>query len=733
MRRQKTRLALALALTAGLMVVPTMDSALAYERPIYEDTPEYNDDHYVVSPHRDQSNPHLKTIYEAPYESKGLTPVELTLEEGGSPLVLFADGEPQVEIITITSNPYYLECATLVKEHLDLATGGAFEIVADDNTTDRPGIYIGPLMNEHSIAAADEAQGYEYDGFNVVSFDNGIALCGRDADPKYGFKENLHPDRQTISWARSSFSRGTAMASLDFLERFVGIRWYCPGRVGIFIPDLKEREVVVPAVSYSDAPVFGFRNWNDEMYQSFDKMYTAPSVKYQWRHNALRRRSTASLSIGIHTDCYWHEFYADKPEYFAMREDGTRMMGEQGDQSSQRCYTSEAGFQQHVQDIDDWYQFGDRTGEEYRKFTYRRCVPNERYIYWFPNDGFPGCFCETCTELNAKFSHLHAKYVQELHYLGKLARYAAVKWPGKVVVYNLYGANEIPDGFDLPDNIMLSKVFHNVPEVYWKEPKYLEFAEDLVDDLYNRSVGGVVMYHHYPQHIRIENLEMPYLAPHVLSDFYRKNREKLGGLVLDQWHMLLAHDVTMLYLFQSIAWNPDVDPDGVIDEYSALMFGPAAGEMKAYHDLLIDRWENVKWSYAPDVQLRYGTGPVRSMPKSVYWTENYPTDVRGELQSLLQAALGKTTEGSIYHDRMVWYNEATKKFFTQGKHFDENVAQVADCERAGDPITIDGSLDDWTGYASVSLKESMTGKDATVRTEVMTAYDDEHIYIAGRV
>ncbi len=733
MMTKKTVQVLSLALIAYLVVAPGTDRASAYERKFYKDTPEFNDEHYVVSPYQDVDNPHLTTVYEAPWKSKGLVPVKLTLKEKLAPLVLFADGKPKAKIITIKSSAYYLDCATLVKKYLDLATGGSFEIVDDDGTIGRPGIYIGPLKNEFSAAAAQKAQDFKYDGFNVVSFANGIALCGKEADPKYGFKKNLHPGRRTIRLGRSSFSRGTVMASLDFLERFIGIRWYCPGRVGVFIPDLKKRKVVVPAVSYRDEPVFGFRKWNDEMYQSFDKMYIAPSVKYSWVHNALRRRSRASLSIGNHTDCYWHKFYAGKPEYFAMRKDGTRMMGEKGDQSSQRCYGSEAGFRQHVKDIDNWYRYGDRTGEEHKKFTYRHCTPNDRYIYWFPNDGFPGCFCETCRKLSAKYSQYRPKYIQELHYLKKLAGYAAEKWPGKVVVYNLYGAMEIPAGIELPRNVILSKVFHGVPEVYWKEPKYLKFTEDLVDDLYKRSVGEVVMYHHYPQHIRIENLEMPYLAPHVLSNFYRKNREKLGGLVLDQWHMVLAHDVTMLYLFHSIAWNPDVDPDGVIDEYSALMFGPAAKEMKAYHDLLIDRWENVKWSYSPDVKLRYGAGPVRSMPKSVYWTENYPTNVRAKLQALLRGALKKTTRGSIYHDRMVWYNGATKKFFTQGRHFDENVAQVAECDRVQRPITIDGSLDDWAGRDTLVLKESMTGKDTKLRTEFMTAYDDRHVYVAGRV
>ena len=134
MMTKKTVQVLSLALIAYLVVAPGTDRASAYERKFYKDTPEFNDEHYVVSPYQDVDNPHLTTVYEAPWKSKGLVPVKLTLKEKLAPLVLFADGKPKAKIITIKSSAYYLDCATLVKKYLDLATGGSFEIVDDDGT-----------------------------------------------------------------------------------------------------------------------------------------------------------------------------------------------------------------------------------------------------------------------------------------------------------------------------------------------------------------------------------------------------------------------------------------------------------------------------------------------------------------------------------------------------------------------------------------------------------------------
>jgi len=186
-------------------------------------------------------------------------------------------------------------------------------------------------------------------------------------------------------------------------------------------------------------------------------------------------------------------------------------------------------------------------------------------------------------------------------------------------------------------------------------------------------------------------------------------------------------------VYQSILWNPDVDPDAILDEYCATLFGPAAKEMREYFGLLIDRWENVTWSYTPDVIIHGGAHLGKTFPAKLYWTETYPTDVRAKLQTLLGSALAKTKPGTIYHDRMVHQTGAAAEFFEMGAAADSGNEVAADCPFAKLPIEIDGDLVEWKSATPMILKECMTGKDAKIGTEFFTAHDAKDLYIAGRV
>ncbi|MBT5607411.1 MAG: DUF4838 domain-containing protein [Lentisphaerae bacterium] len=689
---------------------------------------------YTLSPHFDAGDACLDTIHNRPHESKGLPPVELTFLEGVAPLVLCENGVAKVKIITRTYIPYYRDVAGLLKEYLDMVTGASFEIVDDRDPAVR-GIFVGPLDNATSQELFTKAQTKGLDHFTVQSFDRGIVLVGKDADPLYGVKNNMPEKYQEIRARYSFYVRGTYFAAIDFLERFVGIRRYSPGFLGAYFPDLSRRRVVVPAVSYEDAPAFPYRSWTGPHIGN-DAKYLKTSYREGSIWAAYRRQSTALQAIGNHTDCLWHEIYAGRPEFFAMRRDGTRMMGRKGHQSSQRCYTNEAGYQQHLKNIDDWYTYGDRTGSEYRTFTRSYATPNERYIYWMPNDGFPGCFCPACEELLAKHdSTYHPKVVQELHYAAKLGREMKTRWPGKILNYNLYGQKVIPAEFELPDNISYTKVFNSYCEAYWKEPKYLAFAQGMIDTMNDLSTEKAIIWSHYPVKPRqLSDINMPYPAPHVLAAFYRKNRDNVLGVHvnLGPW-MSWAFDSYILYVYQSILWDPDVDPDGILDEYCATLFGPAAADMKAYFRLLIDRWENVKWSYTPDVALHRAAHLAQTFPAKLYWTETYPTEVRARLQGILLSAMAKTTPGTIYHQRLVHQSDVGAEFFRLGAAADSGTEARAECPVLTHSLTVDGSLDEWQDAVPLPLQESMTGKTAKIKTEFFTAHDAESLCIAGKV
>ena len=167
------------------------------------------------------------------------------------------NGKAKAKIIipgkNVKNYDYFKQVAEELKLFMDMATGLDFKIIDDPGNTDVKGIYIGPIKNSISQKLYRKAQNGKDDSFTIKSFKNGVMIVGRDTVPKYGLDKTLPKKYQIIRKKNTLSVRGTYMGAIDFLERFIGIRLYSPGRVGMYIPPLKGRTVKVPDVSYSDA------------------------------------------------------------------------------------------------------------------------------------------------------------------------------------------------------------------------------------------------------------------------------------------------------------------------------------------------------------------------------------------------------------------------------------------------------------------------------------------------
>ena len=87
-------------------------------------------------------------------------------------------------------------------------------------------------------------------GLAVKTFDRGIILAGNDSSLIAGY--NMKPLE-----ARGS-STGTKYAAYDFVERFLGVRYFFPGEYGTIWPEIKD--LTLTPVSYTDAPYMDGRN-----------------------------------------------------------------------------------------------------------------------------------------------------------------------------------------------------------------------------------------------------------------------------------------------------------------------------------------------------------------------------------------------------------------------------------------------------------------------------------------
>jgi Domain of unknown function (DUF4838)/Carbohydrate family 9 binding domain-like len=656
-----------------------------------------------------------------PWESKALTPVNMELRKGGEALVIADKGTAALPIvIPDMKDRYYRQIAGVLKEYLDKATGADFKIVGGKGHAN--GIFLGPCDHPEVQRIVKTLEKKKPEHFMVYTFDGGIALMGRDLDDLYGAprgKMSMNDRRQ---------SRGTLFAVVDFIERFVGVRFYMPTEYGTVIPYWNDTVLSVPPVTYSDGPTFKHRGSSYGNYATKDAKLMKFTRKEGLEWVTLLRRANVYRNKASHTDRLWHKRYAKThPEYFALRADGTRSIGTRGKQSSQRCYSDEGGFQQHLGLIEEY----DKTGDKAMGFTGPLGqLPNKKYIYWWPNDGFKGCACKPCmklTDVDALPDRKHSRLIY--WYTAKLANAIKKRWPGKVLIASSYSTwYHIPEKTVLPDNVKLTVCWSHVPEPFFKEKRYWDWIQADTALKTKQSCQPLVIWSHYPHTPRIKNrLDTPYMAPHILARVLRTYRDKLDGIYLNgNENSIWSMDGYIVYIYHKMLWNPDLDVDAVLAEYCDQLFGPAGKVIKAYHDACIDRWENTKWKELPE-GYNWTTSRVKW---SSYYKETYPRAWRMKMQSLLAKALPLTEKGSAYYERTNFFLKSNSRFFTQGDYLDRGQQVV------GDSILrtpkVDGNLDEWPKSEALILRDNTNGKKVAIRTEFYTSYDKENFYVAGR-
>lgn len=662
--------------------------------------------------------------YDNPYTTKALTPVNYKINSSLKPVVLCSQGKAEAVIVVpekSDKNFYFRQIAELLKEHLDKATGCSFKIV-NRLPKGAKGIFIGDCSAPEVASQYKTQMSMGDESFSIKSFKDGIMIVGKD---KYNPPNIYSPGK--LDMLQKYCGRGTFMGAVDFLERLIGFRFYMPGRLGTIIPDLKRKTFLIPAISYSDNPVYEMRLSSYGNYvpvaQDFKFLKTDKQAGIIW--DFLLRHGDIKHHVFQHTDKYWYKAYGKThPEYFALRKDGTRELGDKGRHSAHRCLTNEDGFKQHLKNLDDFYK-GKLTKEQSIEL-FQFSPPTEKYISWGPADGYSGCQTAECKKLidedgdpAKKYSRLHWSYAK------KLAEAIKKRWPDKILRVEAYAAwRKLPDNYKIPDNMLIIPCRPlGGPIGSLKEPKSWDVSVKEIDWLGKQKLKTWV-YTYYPQAPR-NSQYFPYLAPNVLKKLLTHTKGNLTGYLRCGHHTFsFALDSTIYYMFAKMLWNPDLDIDACLKEYCQLMFGPGAEDMYKYFTILVDRWENVRWKdFSPEQGARISRDRV--------WRQTYPREVRKELQNLLIAARAKTPQGTIYRERMDWMTGATEDFFSQGNFFDFAKKEQAECTKLSPAI--DGSLDDCQGIKPLELKNNRDGKKLDEKTFLYVASDKANLYIAGKV
>jgi len=230
-------------------------------------------------------------------------------------LTLVANGEPNA-VIVATAESHAQLAAREIQKYIEKMSGAKLPIV-NEGEADNSGLPV-KIVIGHSKFAADngvkipggfkEVVGdpnvFEEEGFVIKTKGNAIVIGGNSDGPY----------------------QGTIYAGYEFLDR-LGCRWYFPGDWGEVVPEKKT--VSFPETDVLSRPDFvlrrlGLGGWIPSTQQE-------RGIYGNWIRKAKFSSGNFYPNVGDGLLSYLlppNEYFEKRPEYYAIRKDGSRSVGE---------------------------------------------------------------------------------------------------------------------------------------------------------------------------------------------------------------------------------------------------------------------------------------------------------------------------------------------------------------------------------------------------------------------
>ncbi len=573
--------------------------------------------------------------------AKDLNPATWKTAPQHAPVVLVADGQPKATVCVMGARSATLDAAVAdLQQFIEKSTGGKLPIEYG-KLTDRA-IVVGNC--EAAANAGLVGKEMPVEGFCLKTAENRVYIVGNDeAVPDGTFR-----------------SEGTAWGVYDFVERFVGVRWYYPGALGQSLPDVKT--LAVSPAWLTDAPAFRKR----EIWPPVSNPWNGTGTQLIPLHRFLRSADSWPRRLVVHSPD-WNrvaEYKQDRPEVFQLRSDGTRDF-------SMLCYGHPRTLATYLENVERHAK-----GE---KGVHLGIVG--KTITVSPADAEIACYCQHCRKLwNKEGGQYGAASKIVAKFTADLAREVKQRWPEMNVLYLPYlNYTLAPEGIEFPDNVEVQLC--GMPGLaQYKEPAIAKNEQQTIDR-WQKLTGRKIQNWHYscwPE----DRTVACYLFPHTIRDFYQGNREKTVGTFIngttDHW----PRQHVSLYCWLKVLWNPEFDVDAAIDEYCRRMYGPSAGTMRRLVQMQIDGWEKSRW---PSERLS---------PKAVHET-SFPLKDVEQLESLLAKARQEATGHELVLKRLEYYAGPFAEFFVRAKDYASGGGmKPLLVQKVGENPTLDGKLDD---------------------------------------
>ena len=575
-----------------------------------------------------------------PMHAPDLMPVKMQPAPNHPPVELVREGQPRA-VIFVADPKYHvkpdpdpkkarLATPNVLKRVVDelceavrLSTGGTLPLVQEPPAASQPAIIIGDC--EESRQAGIDAAEIPIEGFVVKTAANRVYLVG-STQPL--------PDGSNVwsSWA----NEGTAWAVADFLERFVGVRWYWPleagGRSIVESPSL-----VVPPTHYTDQPAFRIRThhpadafpgppWQSTWFEPgggqppFPLPADTKKLDMGSLLSYLRAGTSWPYTVKCHTPSQlWKQggkWLEANKKLFARKGDGSPNY-------SMLCYSAPETLDYILAGCEAAWDKKDNG--VYPSWVTATCVAVS------PPDMAVNCFCPACRAkiLEGRAANVDASLLLT-EFVEKVAKEVARRWPDKKVIYLPYwNYAQCPANLKFPPNVEVmfcNNVSQGMASMRAKGNIGRAYGNIMG---WSKAIGGPIQTWEYSG-ATVGTTHAPMQYPDVVQTYYRDMRGKLvgsfinGGLVTE-W----SKTAPTMYVWMRVLWNPDIDVEATLDELCRRQFGPAGKTARALLALMADRWENAPW--------KGRLGEAGQMPHDIF-LDTWPPDVVAEMVRLRDQA-----------------------------------------------------------------------------------------------
>ena len=429
-----------------------------------------------------------------------------------------------------------------------------------------------------------------------------------DPDPQRSSPESFHIHIEALGTRISSQTPlGVLYGVYEFLERFVGVRWYLPGPLGEIVP--KHPQLLLPPTDLQEKPSF--------------------AIRWVGQHNSLwmlrNKQNRCDDGFLIYPAIYHtqssllpHEKYFPKhPDYFALIK-GKRSTNPH----CKLCYSNPDVAREIASNMAAMLDE----------------VPGIDLISLSPTDGQLWCECEGCKAMDEEdVPKDRSKSRRSLLFYNAVAKELRKTHPEArmlVGAYNVY--NWPPKDKGIQADPMLNVIITHYEDYCMAHPvrdpacprnkRYVE----LIDAWQNLGCG--IAYYEY--YWKVNWMDLPWPIVHSIREDmpWYKSRGHLGVFTQYNpdcvWSQYTAH-----YVAARLLWDVEADVDSILEEMFSDLYEEAAPEMRAFHELIEKRMATCG-KHFPGRGTQFG---------QVVFTDA----IRAKLREHLEAAERKNTDDMV--------------------------------------------------------------------------------------